>query len=84
VPHSGPAWCVCQIALKMSRDARTCRNFAIGRPTLDRWYRRAGLCGPEDRSRNPYPVTPPQWTTRKLLAATVLQEQYPDRGKTKL
>jgi transposase-like protein len=65
----------------------TCRHFAIGRPTLDRWlqrYQRAGLRGLEDRSRRPHRVTPPTWTTAALLAVAALREQYPYMGKAKL
>ncbi len=65
----------------------TCRHFAIGRPTLDRWvqrYQRVGLRGVEDRSRRPHRVTPPMWTTRQVLAVRSLREQYPYMGKAKI
>ena len=70
-----------------SNKSLTCRHFAIGRPTLDRWlqrYQRAGLRGVEDRSRRPHRVTPPTWTTAALLAVAALREQYPYMGKAKL
>jgi putative transposase len=65
----------------------TCRHFAIGRPTLDRWlqrYQQAGLRGVEDRSHRPHRVMPPTWTTAALLAVQSLREQYPYMGKAKL
>jgi putative transposase len=67
--------------------SRTCRHFAIGRPTFYRWrdrYQRHGLRGLEDHSRRPHRVTPPSWTLTQIEAVHRLRAQYPYMGKHKL
>lgn len=67
--------------------SRTCRHFAVSRPTFYRWqerYQRVGLRGLTDRSHRPRRVTPPTWTTREVLAVQQLRERFPYMGKAKL
>jgi len=67
--------------------ARTCRHFAISRPTFYRWKRRFDrhdLATLEGRSHRPRKVRQPTWTPQLAGRVLALRRQYPRWGKDKL
>jgi putative transposase len=69
--------------------SKTCRHFAISRPTFYRWQRRFAASGHwlsslENRPSRPRRVRRPTWTREQIAAVQALREQYPRWGKDKL